>query len=95
MSQSDKSLAFATGASTGTFRIADRKFQQRALFIREVNEYLAVDDKEAFVIARLNDRLADKGEPIDADWLEGHVTYAEFSAIVNLLISGGVGNPNG
>lgn len=95
MSQSDKSLAFATGASTTTFKIADRKFQQKAMLIREVNEYLAVDDKEAYVIAALNARVADKGEPIDAEWLEGHVTYAEFSQIVNLLISGGVTSPNG
>lgn len=96
MSQSEKKgLAFATGAATATFRIADRKFAQRALLIREVNEYLQPEtDKESYIIARLNDRIVDKGDPIDAAWLEDQVTYSEFSAIVQLLVSGGLTNPN-
>lgn len=97
MSKSDDrtSLAFATGAPTGTFKIADRRFSQRAMLIREVNEYLLPEtDKQAYVIACLNARLADKGDPVDAEWLESNLTYAEFGQVTQLLISGSVANPN-
>lgn len=89
------SLSFATGASTGTFKIADRKFHQRAMLIREVNTYLMPDtEKQAYVIDRLNDRIADRGEPIDAAWLENNLTYAEFGLVTQLLLSGSVARPN-
>ena len=96
MKDSDKTtLAFATGAGSGTFKIADRRFNLRPMLIREVNEYLSDGvDKYAYVVARLNDRLVDKGDPIDLAWIENSLTYAEFGQITQLLISGSVSRPN-
>jgi hypothetical protein len=92
---SKATLAFATGAATGIFTIAGRKFRNQPMIIREVNEYLADGtDKTAYVVARLNARLADDGEPVDVAFLEEHLTYSELARLVRLLISGSEANPN-
>ena len=95
MKESNKTLAFATGAATGHFSIAGRKFKNQPMYIREVNEYLLDGtDKTAYLVERLNARLADGGEPIDLEFLEGNLTYAELGQITQLLISGMVSGPN-
>jgi len=95
LKDSEKTLAFATGAATGAFTIAGRKFRNQPLIIREVNEYLADGvDKTAYMVARLNARLADAGDPIDVAFLEENLTYSELARLVRLLISGSDVNPN-
>jgi len=95
LKESSKTLAFATGAATGSFTIAGRKFKNQPMFIREVNEYLLdTTDKQAFLVERLNARLVDGGEPIDLEFLEGNLTYAELGQVTQLLISGVLSGPN-
>ena len=95
MKESSKTLAFATGAATGNFTIAGRKFKNQPMYIKEVNEYLLDStDKTSYLVERLNARLVDGGEPIDLEFLEGILTYADLGQVTQLLISGVLSGPN-